>query len=435
MSTSNRTGSKGDITLRRQGLAYSVPRAQRGSIMIMAVISLLALFGLAALALDGGHALLNKTRLQNAVDAAALSAAKTLENTGDTVLAEQAGWDTFNQTVSSTGSGELAAAMDALTFTTEFSDTLFPFVAGSTDPAFVRVIVGNVNLQPFFMVALGLTDKTISARAVAGRSPALDNEVCDVVPLLACGNPDSNPDDDVFYGYNTGRLHVLKIASNDASAVGPGNFQLLRLPGSQGGADLRRALAGAHEQCLSTSETAETEPGNSVGPVVQGLNLRMGEPSGPLDPNLYKPDYVTTHPSPRMTFEDGQIYAGNGSLIETAADLAAAYATNYSHGGYYSDQYALNGGSWDANSGQYERRILTVPVGNCNGTTNGQGEVEVYGFGCVFLLQPVVQQGNEAQVFAEFLEQCDSFGNFSMEPGVSGPTRIILYKDPDSRDS
>src|SRR5690606_19982539 len=119
----------------RPGLEWlerPAPGAQRGSIMVVAVISLVALFGLAALALDGGHVLLNKTRLQNAVDAAALSAAKTLEDTGDTLLAEQAGRNTFDQVANSTGSNELAAALDSLNYATEFSDTLFPFVPGSS---------------------------------------------------------------------------------------------------------------------------------------------------------------------------------------------------------------------------------------------------------------------------------------------------------------
>ena len=47
--------------------------------MVLFVISLLALITLASLALDGGHLLLNKGRLQNLVDAAALHAAKELD--------------------------------------------------------------------------------------------------------------------------------------------------------------------------------------------------------------------------------------------------------------------------------------------------------------------------------------------------------------------
>ncbi len=414
----------------------SQPGKQKGAIIVVAVVSLLALFGMAALALDGGHLFLSKTRLQNAVDAAALSAAKMLDTTGDTVSAEVAALDTFTQFTQSTGNGELFQALDEMTFGVEFSDTLFPFVPGSSDPAFVRVTVAGVSLQPFFMAALGLTDKDVGASAVSGPSPALNNEVCNVVPMMLCGTDESDPEEGLFYGYNTNHLHVLKTGAGDESEVGPGNFQLIRLPGGQGGADLREALAGGYDQCLSTSEPAETEPGNSVGPVAQGFNLRFGEASGPLDPELYKADYVVDYPSPGLTYsDDGQILASNGSVLVDAADLAAAYPTDYSYEGHYNQTYEMQGDNYDPNSGQYHRRILTAPIGDCTGTTNGQGEVDTFGFGCVFLLQPVVQKGNEAQVFIEFLESCDAFGTFSMDSTAQGPTRIILYKNPDSNDS
>src|SRR2546423_1745474 len=60
------------------------PRSQRGAAIVLIVIALLALLLMAGLALDGGHLMLNKTRLQNAVDAAALAGAKTLDETGNT---------------------------------------------------------------------------------------------------------------------------------------------------------------------------------------------------------------------------------------------------------------------------------------------------------------------------------------------------------------
>ncbi len=420
-------------------------RKEQGAIVIIAVISMLALMGIAALALDGGHLLLNKTRLQNAVDAAALSAAKTLDDSGDTLLAEVAAMNTFTLTAMSPGNGEIADGIAEMNFSFEFSDTLFPFVHPGGSPAFVRVTVTDLPLQPFFMVALGLTDKRVRASAVSGPSPTLDNEVCNIVPVMACGLPDSDPDDDIFFGYDQGDLQVLKMASGDDSEVGPGNFQLIRLPGGQGGADLREALAGGFEGCLSTGEVAETEPGNSVGPVVQGLNMRFGEASGPLDSDVYNADFVTdfpVDPTPDLQFVDGAIQTSEGTPIDTAADLAAAFNTDYSFHGNYSEQYAANGfdpdtqTGWDPDSGQFHRRVLTLPLGDCSGTTNGQGQVPLFGFGCFFLLQPVVQKGTEAQVFGEFVEGCDSFGTFSMDPGTGpAPTRIILYKDPDSLDS
>lgn len=417
-------------------MLHASPGKQRGAILVLAVISMLALLAMAALALDGGHWFLNKTRLQNAVDGAALSAAKVLDNTGDLAAADAAALASYTQTAQSGDNKELAAALNDMTFTVEYSDTLFPFVPGSLSPAFVRVNVMDVALQPFFMTVLGLTDKRVGASAVSGPSPALNNEVCNLAPMMLCGEPTSDPANNIYYGYNTSHIQVLKTAAGDDAEIGPGNFQLIRLPGGQGGADLREALAGGYDQCVSTSATTETEPGNSVGPVVQGLNLRFGQPSGPLDPNLYQADYVTTYPSPGLTYENGQTLASNGSVVETAGDLAAAYADDYSYGGYYSQEYEFQGDNYDPNSGRYHRRILTVPIGDCNGTTNGQGTVQTYGFGCVFLLQPVVQSGNEGQVFIEFLNSCDSFGNFTMDSNQTmGPTRIILYKNPSSKDS
>ena len=69
---------------------------QRGIVIPIVVIGLVALLGVAGMALDGSHALGNKTRMQNTVDAAALSAAKVLDLTdGDTAQATAAVSSTF----------------------------------------------------------------------------------------------------------------------------------------------------------------------------------------------------------------------------------------------------------------------------------------------------------------------------------------------------
>jgi Flp pilus assembly protein TadG len=60
----------------------STPLAkQRGAAMVLIVAGMVALIGIAGLALDSAHGMLNKTRLQNTVDAAALGAAKTFYET------------------------------------------------------------------------------------------------------------------------------------------------------------------------------------------------------------------------------------------------------------------------------------------------------------------------------------------------------------------
>ena len=48
------------------------PGRQTGAALIMVAVGLIAILAVAGLALDGGHVMLNKSRLQNAVDAAAI---------------------------------------------------------------------------------------------------------------------------------------------------------------------------------------------------------------------------------------------------------------------------------------------------------------------------------------------------------------------------
>src|SRR3990167_7568906 len=89
----------------------ATPARQRGAVMVLIVIALASMLLMAALALDGGHMLVNKTRLQNAVDAAALSGAKTLQQVmgsgNASSLARDAALNTLRLNADSDGNGEL----------------------------------------------------------------------------------------------------------------------------------------------------------------------------------------------------------------------------------------------------------------------------------------------------------------------------------------
>jgi len=54
-------------------------RGERGSILVITALSLVALVGFVGLALDLGHLYVVKTELQNAADAAALAAAEMMD--------------------------------------------------------------------------------------------------------------------------------------------------------------------------------------------------------------------------------------------------------------------------------------------------------------------------------------------------------------------
>jgi uncharacterized membrane protein len=64
---------------------------QRGITLVTIAIALVAVVAVAGLAIDIGHVVVNKSRLQATVDAAALSAAKVLDTTGSTAQARTSG--------------------------------------------------------------------------------------------------------------------------------------------------------------------------------------------------------------------------------------------------------------------------------------------------------------------------------------------------------
>jgi len=405
------------------------PRRQRGIIVVATTVAMFALLMVAGYSINSGHILLNKTRLQNIVDTAALTAAKVLDQSQDTLQAEQAGFQSLLTNLAASGYEELAASINnsGIAFIAEFSNTLVPFDPISAAPRFVRIsLSANVPLSDFLLV----TNKAVNATAVSGPSPILAGSACDIVPLMACGENELVCDDDGvcsnYYGYSPNDIIVMKMAAGDESEVGAGNFQLIRLPDGQGGAAVRENLAGGYSECITTSEPLETEPGNSVGPVVQGINMRFGSAGGPLDADTYQADHVTDIGDTISLNDDGSLNIPDD--IFDYYDYDNKYQT-YPVGQTYASSCP--------GSGQCYRRKLTIAIGQCDGTTNGQGTIDpVYGFGCFFLLQPVQQKGTEAQIFGQFVQGCTNYGSFTQTPGVGpAPTRIILYKNPDSVDA
>ena len=409
-------------------------RRHRGIVMVMTVFAMLGLLAMEGLALDGGHMLLNKTRLQNAVDAAALTAAKTLTMTGDTLQATAAATGIIAGNLADNGNEELGNAVSsgAVPVTVQFSSTLSPFAPGTAPELYVRVRVANVPLNTFLLGVVGF-DKFVTASAVSG--PSVGSAIgagaptCDIAPMMVCGdssqhNPEADPPQ--IYGYTLGEVQVLKTSSSSASdwEVGPGNFQLIRLGSGQGGADVREGMAGGYTGCVSGDAGIQTEPGNTVGPVVQGLNTRFGQYSGPISAGDYPPDVITTENTLPIT-----------PGVTTAADL------NYDHQMYLADLAAERydyAPVEDGGTGVFGRRVLAVPIGDCTGTTSGQGSVPLLGYGCFFLLQTVAQKGNESEVYGQFIENCSAEiipGPSPVPPTTSTLYEIILYDDANSRDS
>ncbi len=406
---------------------------QRGIVAVMVAIALLALLAMVGMALESGHVILNKSRLQNTVDASALAAAKVLDLTGSETQATTAARSVFD--LNAANQPELSRVMSGADITVLYSNTLSPFAPGSVPANYVRVIAQNFTMWTSFTSLVGINQTSTAASAVAGPSAPIGstegNEVCDLVPMMVCA--DISPGAPGEFGFTGDEVTLLKIGSNVQGPIGPGNFQLIEL-GAPGANVVRQNLAGGYDQCHVLDGTVTTKPGNNVGPTAQGLNTRFGQyQGGGMNSTDYPPDKVTTEPDPEVDQDDGTVvFAGSGDPVTHINDL------DYSYNDYIDD---LQNGPFNFPNGTPKRRVLAVPLVDCSTTVNGQGTLPIVAFGCFFLLQKVVQQGNENFVYAEYIGDCGADGtpgpmpNPNPEEEAPFVYKIVLHNDPLSPDS
>lgn len=444
--------------------ALSHRKQQKGAVLILVTVAMFVLLGFTALALDGGHILLNKTRTQDAVDSAALSGAKTLSKTAAQGNSHNDARNAVYHTLGTllTGSGLNQLNIDANQLAAmaevEFSHQAVPFVATNDSSArFIRVSMGSVPVNQFFS-QLFVNQWRVSSSAVAGPEAASQNsEDMQVIPLLLCAK-DIN---DSAYGFtpstqdSRGDVIVVKSNHHKNAPVGGGNFLALALnqDGPQGGCDeadpgadkYKKALAGDINplSVVGAGQMVCTEPGNMTGPTAEGLNTRFGkdqdgkEIAGPSaspesgGTGAYYSDCAVPSFSP-VTFDDldfGGDVATGGNLVLSPS--SSKWSQLQSYPDYYEGIHSTSPGL--AQHCVDNRRIVKLPVANCaNNQKNGRTALEVIDTVCMYLNQEVTGKGaspKEGQyIVAEMLESCDLGGGSG--GGGSGGTsgRLVLYK-------
>ncbi|WP_330872734.1 Tad domain-containing protein [Pseudomonas sp. MMS21 TM103] len=417
--------------------------------MVLIVIALASMLLMGALALDGGHMLLNKARLQNAVDAAALSGAKTLSQVGGdpdgyvaaAIAARTAAWNTLMLNASASGNGELSSGIGAsggvgAFAVVELSDSVYGpfFFPGPEDAAYVRVSVPNYKLTGFFWDFFNKNpfsssnieiEKAVAAIATAGPSPTAST--CNIDPIVVCGDPAQyDPENGNFWGYHYGDLQTLTCGTPGSPSAG--NCQLLRLGDSTGGADIRQAFCAGTEQCIDDTGSVDTEPGITWGPVAQGLNTRLGLYNGPVDPATCPPDWYIDYSEPLVAMDGGVPKQNEAEVVSSNGDLSAG-GNQLTDVNDWKNAYIDCATSPGSCSGVAERRVLNVVIGNCAAVAGGGAtSVPVLGFGCFYLLQKVEQSG-EKEVFGQFMQECEGSGYAGPTPADdAGPNIIQLYK-------
>lgn len=425
-------------------------RTQQGITLVLISLIMLILIGMGGFAIDLNHQVLNKARLQNAVDSAALASAVVADSKSGlganaaAVAAEIAAVQALNSFAEGPGNEELAYRQENISVTFSNDKQTFvgsdTFAFGNDSDIYVRVAVSDVSLTQYLSHIFGV-GKGVSASAVAGPSSAI-NRTCNLEPMAVCGDPSSS---DNVWGYNPNgydpaffkdpnTIHALKVADHNNTDMGPGNFQLIDFNqgtfeeeesngngnGSNdgGGAALvREALAGAYKGCATVGDKVITKPGNSIGPVAQGINTRLNDFTGPI-----KSDGVIF---PDIYVKEANITTGTDSTDITSSDF------------YYADYEACkNGGCGNStdypSNGKIERRVLRIPIVDCTSDSTGKTEFSVLGFGCFFLMQRVSNNaGQDANVYGQFLNDClIKNGSTSITSSDAGFYKIQLYKDP-----
>ncbi|HEX9998139.1 MAG TPA: pilus assembly protein TadG-related protein, partial [Abditibacterium sp.] len=128
---------------------------RRGSVLTLAALSMVALLGFAALAVDYGQLVVTRNHLQRACDAAALAGAAELP-ASTTSRMDMATYQAQN------------TAFQNKVLTSETTVT-YPTPAPAANSNRIRVSATR-NVPTLFARVLGITSNTVSTQAVAGRS-------------------------------------------------------------------------------------------------------------------------------------------------------------------------------------------------------------------------------------------------------------------------
>ncbi|PMG94439.1 pilus assembly protein TadG-related protein [Vibrio breoganii] len=397
---------------------------QSGLVVILLTVVLVVLLGFAALAIDVNHQVLNKSRLQNAVDAAALAGAVVADAGKEDSEIATAVLDTLKKYSGSDGNSEIALDQNSgfkdqslsveltdtaiLTVELSYDPTDFPRAVPSGDDTYVRVEVSNVSLTGFFIGIFGL-DKSVGASAVAGPSSSVE-QTCNLVPIAACA---ADEDDEDFGGFQEGELKTLKSSDWHKSEIGePANFGLLNF-GSQSMNDIDEQLAGGFNECVDVDDPVKGAQGNKIGVVKNGLNTRFADPYD----SDYPPDILTTSAD---------------VVHDPVTDNIESSTFTYSD---YNQQIAQSNFTPEPNS-ESGRRILQIPILKCS-EKEVQGSnvnIPVLTIGCFFLVSKAPESAgpNSPQyVYGEFVSGCRvNNASFGLNPNDNGAYKIQLYQDP-----
>ncbi len=258
----------------------SLWRNRAGSVSIYAAMFSIVAIGGGALVIDYSRSAVLYTQMQNAADAAAMSAAFHLDGKdGARVRATSVALNALSNTSSipdGSGATQLTANPADITFYSEI-DPGKVVATTDLDAKFIEVGLSAQNVTYLFAPVLNAissgtaTGTTVQRRATAQTSPY----ICHAPPLMMCDLMEIDAALDPTLKANIGRQIRLKEPQAGGGTWAPGNFGLLALPdGSSGAADIAKALAAEEpEDCYQLDVITAT--GSKTNKVKDGINARF----------------------------------------------------------------------------------------------------------------------------------------------------------------
>ncbi len=360
--------------------------SERGSVLATAAIGMLSIVLMVGLGIDISRFYLSKTELQNAADAAALAGASALDasangitKAADRAVASMNKYD-FNQT------GVTFPRANVL-FAVNLEGTYMSEAAAKTSPAnirFVKVTTPDSSVGVSFAATILGNSRNLSATATAGLSVPL-NLFCNWIPVSV-----------IDYGTPISPGNIYTFRSAPSGSVSPGNYQILAVAG-RGGTDVRVGLAAGVDKCAAPGDVYEvdTKPGQTSGPVRQGMNTRFD-------------DYQTSQVNP----------------ADMPPDTNIKENINY-------DQYkAGNPSQAPKHTGIAGRRVVVIPIVKLDQYDGGRNTVTFDRFGA-FFLQTKVGSGNGGELVAEYIDDI-VLGQGGFDPNGAPVNSLmavpVLYK-------
>jgi len=379
-------------------------KGERGSILAMSAVGLLAVVLAAGLAVDISHFYLVKAELQNAADASALAAASAINSKPSGII------EGTNRAIRAMNSYEFNNTNIVFTAANvTWSKNLeggYMSVADAATPAqapdirFAKITTPDSPVGVSFAATVLGGSKNLSATATAGLSVPL-NVTCNFIPLSVLIDNDTSL-------LVPGQTYTIR--ADTGGSPSPGNYQILAVAGP-GGVDVGFGIGAGVDACAKAGEeyAVDTKPGLTAGKVRTGINSRFDDYGGSqLDPLQEPPD---TNVKEGITWNDYSKFLGCGR--------PGAIACN--------SQYVKA----PAHAGVDMRRVVLIPLVKVSEFDQGRNVVKFFRFGA-FFLKTKAANGNGGEMQAEYIEDRIAVGEGGYDPTAAAGDPLlaapVLYK-------